>query len=92
MLAVKQINEQRSIERNAVLCPACCKGRLCDKPKKEKVKVAEEIAEISERIDRLDAKLDAILKTLEIMHRKTNEEFKQLHDDTESQPGNAGLL
>ena len=44
---------------------------------KEKVEVAEEIAEISERIDRLDAKLDAILKTLEIMHRKTNEEFKE---------------
>ena len=39
MLAVKQINEQRSIEKNAVFCPACCKGRLCDKPKKEKVKI-----------------------------------------------------
>lgn len=46
------------------------------KNQKEEVEVSEKIAEINERIDQLDAKLDVILKTLEVMHRKTNEEFK----------------
>lgn len=39
MLAVEQMQEHYSIPSDYVRCPACKKGRLCDKPLGEKVKV-----------------------------------------------------
>lgn len=39
MLAVKHLNVDTSCKVNSILCPVCLKGRLCDKPKEEKVKV-----------------------------------------------------
>lgn len=39
MLAVEQVHEYRETRSDSVICPACNKGRLCDKPVGEKVKV-----------------------------------------------------
>ncbi len=39
MLAVKQVTERWSLKRDPIICPVCKKGRLCDKPIIEKVKV-----------------------------------------------------
>lgn len=39
MLAVKQVTERWSLKRDSIICPVCKKGRLCDKPISEKVKV-----------------------------------------------------
>ncbi len=39
MLAVTQVTERRSLERDSIICPVCRKGRLCDKLTSEKVKI-----------------------------------------------------
>ncbi len=47
MLAVKQVTERRSLERDSIICPVCRKGRLCDKLASEKVKIVPVQDELS---------------------------------------------